>query len=112
MCARIASLGIGDASIQEFGDHRTLQIRMGLPKGGEDAANAVGSQVRARSTQRYPGTKFARANWCRAKSRTSSPVGAMAIALAMLGIAIFIWFRFEWQLAIRRRPGDKAARSP
>ena len=44
---RVESLGIGDASIQEFGDPNTLQIRLPLPKGDESAANAAGSRVRA-----------------------------------------------------------------
>ena len=26
--------------------------------------------------------------------------GALAIAFAMLGIAIYIWFRFEWQFGV------------
>ena len=38
---------------------------------------------------------------CRARSaRSWRSDSAMAIALAMLGIAIYIWFRFEWQFGV------------
>ena len=42
-----------------------------------------------------------RSRRCRARSARSWPQNsAMAIALAMLGIAIYIWFRFEWQFGV------------
>jgi preprotein translocase subunit SecF len=97
---RIAALGIGDASIQEFGDPRTLQIRMGLPKGGEEAANAVGSKIRATIAQKYPDTKFAIDTVSGKVSNELYRSGAIAIALSMLGIAVYIWFRFEWQFGV------------
>jgi preprotein translocase subunit SecF len=93
----IGGLGLGDASIQEFGNPRTLQIRMGLPEGGDDAANAAASKVRNAISQKYPGTQFAVDSVSGKVSNELYRSGALAIALAMLGIAIYIWFRFEWQ---------------
>src|SRR5688500_19008379 len=55
----IAGLNIGDANIQEFGNPNTLSIRMGLPEGGEEAANAVASRVRGAIAAKYPDTEFA-----------------------------------------------------
>jgi preprotein translocase subunit SecF len=97
---RIASLNVGEASIQEFGNPRTLQIRMGLPDGGEEAANAVGSRVRAAISQAYPGTVFAVDTVSGKVSNELYRSGSLAVALAMLGIAIYIWFRFEWQFGV------------
>ena len=97
---RIGALGLGDASIQEFGDPNTLAIRMGLPEGGEEAANAAGSRVRNAIAQAYPGTVFAVDTVSGKVSDELYEAGALAIALAMLGIAIYIWVRFEWQFGV------------
>jgi len=98
--ARIGALGLGDASISEFGNSRTLSIRMGLPPGGEEAANAAGSRVRAAITAKYPDTVFAVDTVSGKVSNELYRSGALAIALAMLGIAVYIWFRFEWQFGV------------
>ena len=60
---RVGGLGLGEASIQEFGGPRTYQIRLPRPEGGEAAANRAASQVRAMLTAQYPG----RADRCRSK---------------------------------------------
>ena len=96
----IGALDVGDASIQEFGNPRTLSIRMRLPPGGEEAANVVGSKVRAAISAKYPDTAFAVDTVSGKVSNELYRSGAMAIALAMLGIAIYIWVRFEWQFGV------------
>jgi preprotein translocase subunit SecF len=98
--ARIAALNVGDASIQEFGNPNTLSIRMGLPEGGEEAANRVGSRIRQTIAQAYPDTEFAVDTVSGKVSNELYRSGAIAIALAMLGIAVYIWFRFEWQFGV------------
>lgn len=97
----VDDLNLGEASIQEFGNPNTLSIRMALPEeGGEAAANAVGSRVRQAISQAYPGTAFAVDTVSGKVSDELYRKGALAIALAMLGIAIYIWFRFEWQFGV------------
>jgi len=96
----IAGLDVGDASIQEFGNPNTLSIRMGLPEGGEEAANQVGSQIRNAIAEAYPGTEFAIDTVSGKVSNELYRDGAMAVGFAMLGIAIYIWFRFEWQFGV------------
>jgi preprotein translocase subunit SecF len=94
----IGSLGLGDASIQEFGDPKTLSIRMGLPKGGgEGAANKVASSVRTAIQAKHPDAAFAVDTVSSKVSNELYKAGALSITLAMLGIAIYIWMRFEWQ---------------
>ena len=94
--------GVGDASIQAFGDDRTYQIRLPKPDGPDAAANQVVSKVRgllAARISRRQGVGAAKA--CRARCRRSWPSdGALAILFAMIGIAIYIWFRFEWQFGV------------
>ncbi len=98
---RIGALGLSGASIQEFGNPNTLLIRTALPDTGDEAAaNAAGSRIRATISERYPNTEFAVDTVSGKVSEELLRSGALAIALAMLGIAIYIWFRFEWQFGV------------
>jgi preprotein translocase subunit SecF len=98
---RVSSLGLGDASIQEFGDSRTYQIRLPKPSGGEAAASQAVTRVRTMITQSYRGARVDAGESVSGKvSEELALDGALAIALAMLGIAVYIWFRFEWQFGV------------
>ncbi|MEO6359269.1 MAG: protein translocase subunit SecF [Sphingomicrobium sp.] len=99
--SRVGQLGVGDASIQEFGGPTTYQIRLPRPEGGEAASNVVATKVRAMLLQQYPGSRVDSVETVSGKvSEELATDGALAIALAMLGIAIYIWFRFEWQFGV------------
>jgi len=98
--ARIGSLNLGEASIQEFGNPNTLSIRMAAPEGGPEAANRVVNRVRATISQTYPGTVFAVDSVTGKVSEELAWDGGLAILLAMLGIGIYIWVRFEWQFGV------------
>ncbi|HUE79726.1 MAG TPA: protein translocase subunit SecF [Sphingomicrobium sp.] len=98
---RVDALRLGDASIQESGGPTTYQIRLPKPEGGEAAANRAASQVRAMLEQSYPGARVDAVETVSGKvSEELALDGALAITLAMLGIAIYIWFRFEWQFGV------------
>ena len=98
---RIAGLNVGEASIQEFGDARTYQIRLPKPEGPDAAANQVVSKVRAFIPQAYPGAVVSAGESVSGKvSGELAWDGALAITFAMIGIAIYIWFRFEWQFGV------------
>jgi len=98
---RVGGLGLGEASIQEFGGPRTYQIRLPRPEGGEAAANRAASQVRTMLTAQYPGARIDSVETVSGKvSEELATDGALAIVLAMLGIAIYIWVRFEWQFGV------------
>ncbi|GAA4753308.1 hypothetical protein GCM10023264_20500 [Sphingomonas daechungensis] len=97
----VESLNLGDASIQETGGPRSFQIRLPRPEGGEAAANKAATEVRGMLGQRYPGSRVDSVETVSGKvSEELAWDGSLAIALAMLGIAIYIWFRFEWQFGI------------
>ncbi len=99
--SRVGALNLGDASIQESGGPRTYQIRLPKPEGGEAAANRAASQVRAMVERSYPGARVDAVETVSGKvSEELALDGALAITLAMLGIAIYIWFRFEWQFGV------------
>jgi preprotein translocase subunit SecF len=99
--ADVAALDVGDASIQEIGDVRTYQIRLPKPEGPDAAANQVVTAVRGMIQREYPGVQITAGESVSGKvSEELAWDGALAITLAMLGIAIYIWFRFEWQFGV------------
>ena len=100
--ARIDQLGVGEASPTALGkDERTYQIRLPKPSGPEGASNAVISKLRSAIPQAYPGARVDAGESVSGKvSEELAQDSAMAIGFAMIGIAIYIWFRFEWQFGV------------
>ncbi len=99
--SRVDHLGIGEASIQALGNDRTYQIRLPKPPGPETASNAMVSKLRVALPQQYPGAKVDSGESVSGKvSEELAADSAKAIGIAMIGIAIYIWFRFEWQFGV------------
>jgi len=97
----VDGLQLGESSIQEFGGPKSYQIRLPKPEGGESAANRAAIQVRQMIERNYPGARVDAVETVSGKvSEELATDGALAIALAMLGIAVYIWFRFEWQFGV------------
>jgi preprotein translocase subunit SecF len=97
----VDSLGLGEAGIQQSGGPKSFQIRLPRPEGGEAAANRAATQVRQMLAQKYPGSRVDSVETVSGKvSEELAWDGSLAIGLAMLGIAIYIWFRFEWQFGV------------
>ena len=98
---RIATLEVGDANIQEFGDGKSYQIRLPRPDGPESAANEVVTKIRTFLPTAYPGVEVGAAESVSGKvSEELASDGALSIIFAMIGIAVYIWFRFEWQFGV------------
>jgi preprotein translocase subunit SecF len=98
---RVDSLGLGEATIQQFGSARDVSIRLPLPPGGEEGANRAASRVRQVVGQAFPGARFDAVETVSGKvSGELFRTGAWALGLAMLGIALYIWFSFEWQFGV------------
>jgi preprotein translocase subunit SecF len=98
---RVDAMHLGEASIQEFGGPKTYQIRLPKPEGGDAAANSVASRVEQEIVKDYPGSRIDSVDTVSGKvSEELADSSAMAIGLAMLGIALYIWFRFEWQFGV------------
>ena len=98
---KVSSLGLGDASIQQLTDAKTYQVRLPKPEGSEAAASAAVTKLRTMIQQQYPGARVDAGESVSGKvSGELAWDGALAIALSMLGIAIYIWIRFEWQFGV------------
>ena len=97
---RVDALHLGEAGVQPFGK-QGFQIRLPKPSGGAAAANAASEQVEHMIVADYPGARIDSVDTVSGKvSEELADNSALAIALAMLGIAIYIWFRFEWQFGV------------
>jgi preprotein translocase subunit SecF len=98
---RIDEVVGGGASLQESGGSNVILIRTPLPQGGEAAASRAATAIRGAIQQLHPDARFDAVETVSGKvSKELFQSGALAIALAMLGIAIYIWIRFEWQFGI------------
>lgn len=114
---RLEGLGVGDVTIQELGSSKSMILRIPLSGdegnpiakcfGGDvpgvknDNANAIASKVRAEIERGYPGANIGSVSSVSGKVGCELfSTGSLALALAMLGISIFIWFRFEWQFGV------------
>jgi preprotein translocase subunit SecF len=99
--AQVDGLHLGEASIQEFGGPKSYQIRLPKPPGGDAAANIAATRVKQMVAADYAGARVDSVETVSGKvSEELAENGAMAIILAMVGIAIYIWFRFEWQFGV------------
>ena len=99
--SRVTALDLGEASIQQLTDARTYQVRLPKPEGSDNAASAAVTKLRTMIQQTYPGSRVDAGESVSGKvSGELAWDGALAIALSMLGIAIYIWIRFEWQFGV------------
>ncbi|MGX7894904.1 protein translocase subunit SecF [Tsuneonella sp. HG222] len=101
---RIDALGYGEPIIQQFGAPNEISIRMALPEGYEQdraLASTMSSQIVEAVRSAYPDARLDGNDTVSGKvSGELAWDGAIALALAMIGISIYIWVRFEWQFGI------------
>ena len=97
--AALSDLGLGDVQVQGFGTAEDVLIRIELQEGGPEAQQAAVDQVTSalaaenyevRRVEAVSGTVSGELAW-------SSTIG---LSVAILGILIYLWFRFEWQFAV------------
>jgi preprotein translocase subunit SecF len=98
---RVEALGVGEATIQRFGSDREVSIRTPLPEGDDTAADRAATKIRTAVEAAYPGAKVGGVESVSGKvSNELFRTGALSLGLAMLAIALYIWFRFEWQFGV------------
>jgi preprotein translocase subunit SecF len=98
----VERLGVGEASLQQFGAPNIVSIRLPLPKSTDEGANnRVVNRVKIALTRAFPGVEFTRYDTVSGKVSGELVFnGILAVLLAIAGIALFSWFRFEWQFGV------------
>ena len=91
----LGSLGLGEVSLQEFGQPTDILIRIQRQDGDEKAQQEAINKIKAilGTSVEYRRTEFV-------GPKVSDELfwdGLMAVSLAIFAILIYIWFRFEWQ---------------
>ncbi len=94
----IGKLNLGSFELQEFGDPRDILIRFETQPGGEKAQQKAINKVKAALGENVD---YRRVEVVGPKvSGELTKDGIIAVVVALLGVMIYIWFRFEWQFAI------------
>lgn len=92
------ALGFGEAEVQEFGQAGDVSMRFALQPGGEAAQQQV--VVKAREAF-SPNFDFRRVETVGPRvSGELVQAGTLGVVLAIVGVLIYLWFRFEMPLAI------------
>ncbi len=98
MRSKLGALSLGEVTLQEFGKPTDVLIRVERQTGGEKAQivaiarikTALGESFEYRRTE-FVGPQVGRELiWS----------GFWAMVLALLGIMVYVWFRFEWQFSL------------
>jgi preprotein translocase subunit SecF len=98
MRTTLNALNLGDVQLQQFGAPTDVLIRIPQQPGGEVAQQQAVSKVRSAL-----GTEVDYRRVEVVGPRVSGELliyGIIGLMLAILGILIYLWFRFEWQFAL------------
>jgi len=93
----VTRAGFPDAEVQEFGGGLEFTMRFGLRPGGDAAQQEVVRQVRTAFAEGYEERRVEVVG-----PRVSAELvqnGTLGVLLSILGVLIYLWFRFEWQFA-------------
>lgn len=99
---QIEALGVGETTIQRFGNDRDVAIRTPVPESSDPAAaDRAATAIKDTIEKNYPGANVGSVQSVSPKvSQELFRTGGTSLALAMLAIALYIWFRFEWQFGV------------
>lgn len=94
----LESLELGEVQIQEIGTDGEVLIRVAQQPGGESAQQQVVGKVRAALGDKV---EYRRVEVVGPRvSQELLSYGILGLMLAVVGILIYLWFRFEWQFAL------------
>jgi preprotein translocase subunit SecF len=93
----VATLGFGDAAVQQFGAPTDILIKLDKSAATEEGRR----QVQAVLAQHFPGIELRRVEVVGSKvSGDLFRDGMMAAGTALAAMLIYIWFRFDWQFGV------------
>ncbi|TPI31467.1 protein translocase subunit SecDF [Mesorhizobium sp. B3-1-6] len=96
--SRLSELNIGEIQVQQFGAPNDVLIRVGTQDAGENAEQTVIDKVRGELQDQYD---FRRVEVVGPTvSGELAKQGTIAMLIALAGILLYVWFRFEWQFAV------------
>ena len=99
---QVNGLGLGNASIQTLSSNRDVAIRLPFQEGGEKAQQVALGKLRTALDAKYgKGVSVRSVSTVGGKVGNELRLSAIKSALFGMGlIALYIWFRFEWQFGL------------
>jgi preprotein translocase subunit SecF len=98
MRGQLNGLGLGDVDIQGFGSDRDVLIRVQMQPGGEQAQTAAIETVRRSLGTGYEYRRVELVGPTVGQELLTA--GIVATVLAVIAIALYVAFRFEWQFGV------------
>src|SRR3569623_684863 len=98
MRATLGGLNLGEVQLQQFGGPTEVLIRCAEQPGGDAAQQQAVQKVRAALGDKIDYRRVEVVG-----PRVSDELlsyGVIGLGLAIIGILIYLWFRFEWQFAL------------
>jgi preprotein translocase SecF subunit len=96
--ARVGALGLGEVTLQEFGEPTDVLINIERQQG--DEAEQVAAVERVKEAIGDKVVDYRRVEFVGPKvGEELKEAGLLATVLALAAIAAYVWFRFEWQYA-------------
>jgi len=96
--SQVGNLGLGDIQLQQFGAANDVLLRVAQQPGGEKAQQEAVAKIK-----QTLGTAYEYRRVEVVGPRVSAELvtnGIIGIMVAMFGIFIYLWFRFEWQFSV------------
>ncbi|WP_371324670.1 protein translocase subunit SecF [Dechloromonas sp. ZY10] len=95
----LGKAGFSDYAVQNFGSSQDVMIR--LPLKAEQKADLIGDQVMAALAAEAPGGSKQRVEFVGPQvGKELAENGAMALLVVIVGIVIYLAFRFEWRFSV------------
>ena len=96
--AKLSALNLGEVSLQEFGAPNDILIRVQANDQTEKEQNRIIGAVKNALGE---GVDFRRTEFVGPKVGAELvEAGILAILFSLVGISIYVWFRFEWQFGL------------
>ncbi len=95
----LGKAGFSDFSVQNFGSSQDVMIR--LPLKGDQNTSQLGEAVMKSLNAEAPGAQLRRVEFVGPQvGKELAENGAMALLLVVIGIVIYLAFRFEWRFSV------------
>ena len=95
----LGKAGFSDYAVQNFGSSQDVMIR--LPLKSEQNTNQIGEAVMQALAAEAPGSQLRRVEFVGPQvGKELAENGAMALLLVIIGIVIYLAFRFEWRFSV------------
>ena len=96
--SRLGKLGLGEIQIQGLDKKNEAMIRVQSQPGGEKEQQAAGDKVRSALGESIAIRRVEVVG--SAVSSELKQAGTIAVLCAIIGILVYVWFRFEWQFGV------------